>query len=261
MTTKTWLIVGIIIVSLVIFVFGKEAISYLSGSREYTREAVKDRIPPEFEISRLKSMLGKLDGGIEKRREALVEMQLQGESLEKEIGQRRKRLDEDDAILRKVAGMLEKKQDTYEIGGIAYSYAEVDTDAVIKAERFRQDKELLAAREKTLVQFTVAISDNRKILSDAEVERQRLANAVEQLEIRTTQLKTMNQIETGKERGKDQSLGKAYVSIQKAITELEHRLEKGERLFDIKKTGVQGIDYAKNTVRKSGMEAITEVLR
>ncbi|MFC1460982.1 hypothetical protein ACFLQR_00525 [Verrucomicrobiota bacterium] len=264
MNTRTFIIVGIVILCLAVFVFGKEAISYLSGAREYTRAAVKERIPPELEISRLNSMLSRLNKVIDKRKGALVDMQMQAESLEKEIKTRSKRLKEDDALLRKVAKMLAKGQEcknSYVIGGIAYSYAEVDADAKIKAERFRQDRELLAAREETLGHFSEAINDARKVLSDAEVERQGLANQVEGLGIRAERLKTQSQIEAGKDYTGGESLGKAYSSIQRGIADLERRLTKGERLFEIRKTGVAGIDYAQNTVQKSGLEALKEVLQ
>lgn len=261
MKLKTWIAVGVVVVCLALFVFGRETFSYFAGAREYTQAAVKNSVPAEFEISRLKAMLSKLDRTIAQRQEALVDMQLQAEGLEKEIRKRQANLVKDRKALEKAADLLEKKQDSYAIGSHAYTYAEVDTDARIKANRFRQDRELLAAREDTLAHFTGTINDSRKVLSDAQVERQRLANDVESLEIRATRLSARAQIEPGKEHGKDQSLGKAYVSIQKGIAELERRLEKGERLFEIKKSGVEGINYAKNTVKKSGLEAIAEVLQ
>lgn len=178
MNTKTLIIVGIVILSLALFVFGKEAISYLSGAREYTRDAVKERIPPELQISRQKSMLGKLDKVIEKRRGTSVDMQLQSERLQKEIQRRHKNLAGDRTALEKAAALLEKEQDSYVIGGLTYSYAEVDADARIKAERFRQDQELLAARETTLGRFADAVNDARRIVSDTDVERQGLARLI-----------------------------------------------------------------------------------
>ena len=60
MKPKTVVLIGAIIAVLAVFVFGKEAISYLAGAREYTKVAFKDRIPTELEISRLKAMLGSL---------------------------------------------------------------------------------------------------------------------------------------------------------------------------------------------------------
>ena len=258
---KTWIIVGTVVIGLIVFVFGKETVSYLSGARQYTKDVVKERIPTDIEIARLKNMLQRLDRVIEKRRGAMVDMQMQSESLEKEIKNRRKRLKEDDALLRKVARMLEKRQDSYDIGGIKYAYAEVDTDAQIKAERFRQDRELLVARGQTLIQLTVGINDARKVLSDAEVERQKLANAVEHLGIKAERLKTATNLETGKQYCRDQSLGKAYANIQQAISDLSRRLEKGERVFDMKKVSSAGIDYAKNSRKKSGLEALREALQ
>lgn len=260
MTAKTWIIVGIVIACLVVFIFGKETISYFGGARHYANAAVKDNIPPEFEIARLKSMLNRLDSVIEKRRSALVDMQLQAETLEKEIVNRKAKLAAEKAVLQRVAQMLAEKQDSYVIGGITYSFAEVDADAVIKAERFKQDQEMLAIREKTLVQFVPAINESRKMISNAEIERQQLGNAVDQLALRAAQFQTMSRIETGKDAS-GESLGKAYNDIQKAIGELEHRMEKGERILAMKKAGHDGINYADHSKKRTGLEALQEVLQ
>jgi len=261
MRLKTWLVIAAVAVCLGLFVFGRETCSYLAGTREYTKNAVKETMPPQFEVSRLKTMLSKLDCVIEKRRGGLVDMQLQAEALEKEIGNRRGDLVADRVALEKAAALLEDKQETYTIGGVKYAYAEVDADARVKAERFRQDMDMLAARENTLVQFVQAINDTRGVLSNAEVERQRLGNEIERLEIRAASLKTNSQVATERQAGKDTSLGTAYENIQKAVTELEHRLAKGERMIEFKRTGSTGINYAKNDVQQSGLEAIREVLQ
>ncbi|MCG2661715.1 MAG: hypothetical protein L6437_15895 [Kiritimatiellae bacterium] len=261
MTAKTLIIVGIVIACLVLFVFGKETMSYFLGARQYANTAIKESIPPEFEIARLKSMLNRLDTVIEKRRSALVEMQLQAEALEKEVENRKARLSNDKALLQRVAQMLAEKHESYVIGGITYSFAEVDADALIKAERFKQDKYLLIIRKKTLVQFGTAINDARKLISDAEVEKQKLANSVEYLAVRAKHFKTISQIDAGKELQSGQALGQSYTALQKAIGELEHKLEKGERLFDIIKTGTIGIDYVKNAPQKSGLDALREALQ
>jgi len=209
-------------------------------------------------------MLGRLDHVIEKRRAAMVDMQMQAESLEKEIADRRRRLKQDKTILRKVAGMLEGNQDcknSYVISGIRYSYRELDQDAVLKSRLFRQEKELLLARQETLAQFEEAINTARQVLSDAEIERARLADAVQNLGIRAESLKTATNLETGKQYASNQSLGKGYNDIHQAISDLGRRLEKGERLFDMKKVGTTGIDYAKNVRQQSGLDALREVLK
>jgi hypothetical protein len=190
-----------------------------------------------------------------------VDTQLQSEALEKELKDRRGRLAKDRLALEKAANLLQEKQEHYAIAGHTYTYAEVDADARIKSGRYEQDRELIAARESTLQECRAAATDAQKILSDAEVERQQLANAIELLDVRASRLSTKTQIETGKEHGKNQSLGKAYMDIQKGIAELEHRLEKGERLFAMRASGAEGIDYAQNEVSRSGLEAITEALK
>ena len=261
MRTKTWLCVSGVVVCLAIFVFGRETLSYLAGARECTGAVVKDMIPVEIEISRLKRMLTGLDGTVAKRRQALVEMQMQNESLEREIAGRCGTLASDRTALEKAKAMLEGGQESYVIGHFTYSHAEVNADARIKAERFRQDNELLAARQRTLAQSAAAINDSRKILSDAEVERQRLANSVQELEIRSGRLATMRQIDSRKKHGADSTLGKAYARVEESIADLERRLTKGERLFEIRKTGVDGINYARNDVHPSGLDALREVLQ
>ena len=256
------LIIGTVVIGcLAAFIFGKELVSYIAGSRHHARETVKEVIPPSFELSRLRSMLSGLDRAIEKRRSSLVDTQLQSEALEKELEERKVSLVQDRVALEKAAELLKDKQEQYKIVGHIYSYAEVDADARIKSGRFQQDKDLIAARAATLVECRAAMNDSQKILSDAEVERQRLANDIERLDVRATRLSTKTTIESGREHGKAESLGKTYVDIQKGIAELEHRLEKGERLFDMRKTGTDGIDYAKTSVQQSGLAAITEVLQ
>ena len=260
MTAKTWIIVGIVIVCLVIFIFGKETMSYFHGARQYANTSIKDSIPPEFEIARLKSMLTRLDSIIERRREALVEMQIQAENLEKEVKHRKTRLIEDRSLLARVADILAKKRDTYVIGDLSYSYAEIDADAVIKASRFKQDKDMLTIREETLAEFPVAINEARKTISDGEIERQRLANDVEQLALRAERYKTISQLDAGKDAA-GRTLGKSYADIQKSIAELGLRLEKGERILTNKRAVMPGINYAVISNKKSGLDALREALQ
>ena len=137
----------------------------------------------------------------------------------------------------------------------------MDSDARIKAERFRQDTELLAARESTLEQLNVMVGDVRKTVSDAEVERQRLADAVQGLEIRADSLTTVQRIDADREHASGASLGKAYKGIENAISDLDRRLTKSERLHEIRKAGTDGITYARNNAQQSGLIALREVLR
>ena len=261
MRLKTWLIVGGIALCLGLFVFGRETFSYLAGARQYTRDAVKNRIPTEIEVARLKSLLTGLDRAIDGRREALVDMQLQAEALEQEIAKRQQDLAADRAALEKAAALLEDRKETYMIGDYSYTYAEVDADARIKAERFQHDTDMLATRQDTLARSSATIIDTRAVLSNAEVERQKLADDIERLEIRAASLKTTGQIAADRQAGTGSSLGSAYEQIQTAVSELERRLTKGERLIDAKRTGSVGIEYAKRKNQQSGLAAIREALQ
>jgi len=115
MTTKTLTIIAAAVLGLAVLAFGKEAISYLSGALAHTWNTMKDTIPHDLEIPRLKSMLGKLDAAIERRRAALIDMQLQSERLEGEIKSLCQRLAADRAALEKAADLLEEEQDSYVI--------------------------------------------------------------------------------------------------------------------------------------------------
>ena len=195
---KLWLVIGAFLI-IILFVFGKETIAYFQGAQQYTNTYIKQRIPTDIEIARLKSMLAGLDAVIDRRREALVEVQIQAENMEKEVERRKARIGEDKILLAKVADMLAEKREAYDIGGIRYTYAEVDADAVIKAERFKQDKDMLTIREETLAEFPVAINEARKMISDGEIERQRLANNVKQLALRAERYKTVSQLDASQD--------------------------------------------------------------
>ena len=97
---KKYMIGASVALALFVFILGwSDARTYMSGARAYTKDAIKERIPTELEISRLRAMLTELDGAIEKRRSALVDLELEGEALEREIGRRRDRLTQDEALL------------------------------------------------------------------------------------------------------------------------------------------------------------------
>ena len=261
MKPKSMFIVALVVLGLAVFLFGKEAFSYLSGARRYARDTVKKRIPPELEISRLEAMLDRLDCVIGERRKALVDMQIRAAQLEEELSQRRERIEADKVVLSKAVALLENRQDSYVIGGVTYSHAEVDADARIKAQRFRQDKVLLVARQRTLELLSVAVTDAKKTVSDAEVERQQLANSVQLLTVRLESLTTASQVATDRAHDNGQSLGNAYRRIQQGIADLAHRLDTNERLLAMRKTGTAGIDYPDGSTRQSGLEALREVLQ
>ena len=98
MKARSMIVVGVVLVSITAILLGKETVSYLSGARGYAAGQLRERIPTGVEIARLRTMLDSLDRMIAKRREVLVELQLQAEGLENEVLERARRLGEDEIV-------------------------------------------------------------------------------------------------------------------------------------------------------------------
>lgn len=259
MKTRTLVTISSIIVVASLTVLGRRTLYYLAGVQQCAAQAVRDRIPVAVEIARLNSMLAKVDSTIERRRATLVDMQIETEALRAEVDKRCRQLTEDEVLLQEAAALLTKRQETYVIGRTEYSFGEVDADARIKAERFGQDRELLRGREKMLADAGIAVSETRETLSNAEVERQRLAGQVQALETRATQLKTRTDLDTKRTGlGHDSPLH-TFSDLERGISDLGKRLEKSKRLLDSRARDVAGITYTAPGI--SGLETIEEVLR
>jgi hypothetical protein len=254
------MVVSVVVVVAAVAVLGRESWSYLSAGLDVTRAEVKERIPLNVEIARLRALLSRLDREIYRRRGSLVEMEIRAEELQNELNVRERKLADDESVLRMARNLLKDRRSAYRIGGIEYSWAEVDRDAAIKAERFRQDKELLAEREDTLGEISVAMAQIRQLLSEAEVERMLLGNEVDKLETAAVRIQAQRNVDASVNPVTGRSAGRSYEDIRRGIEELSRRMARSERLLEIDRTALEGIPYAENA-SKSGLEVLEEVIK
>lgn len=211
-----------------ILFFGKDASSYFRTAKNNVRDAVKQEIPPEFEVSRVKGMVENLVPDIQQCMHVIAEQQVDIEHLQADIVRREDTLADQEKVLLSMSKDLENAQSQdIQYASRTYTSDEVARDLSHRFEKFKvakealeRDRKILRAREKGLVA-------NQKKLDNMLSAKQDLELQIVQLEAR---LKSIQAEEAVSELNFDDSqLAKAKA----AIRELNKSLDVKERMLDV----------------------------
>ena len=208
------------------FVFGRDAVSYLTTGADNVRDAVRSGVPVEFEIERARKGLEKLTPEIRKSLHVIAEQEVDIENLRKSIARQEEKLgDQEEAILTLSADL--KSGDTqFVYAKRTFKRKAVQKDLADRFNRFKvaedaveRDRNSLAAKQQALT----AMKDKlEKMLS----ERKDLAVEVDRLEAR---LRSVEAVETIAELEIDDSeLGR----LRSLVSSINKNLDVRERMVD-----------------------------
>ncbi len=181
---KKVLIVGALVVLVGGFLFGRDAVSYVSMGIEEIRASAQDCIPVEMQIRNARKQLEELDPVIEECTEQKYREALSVKRLEHEIAKAEEKLSKDRLEIGILKTHLEDGDQYVTYGGRSFSEEEVVADLTRRFERFKvaestvnTKRAILAEREKALA------SMDQKLAAMADAKNE-LALKIENLEAR-----------------------------------------------------------------------------
>src|SRR5690242_950870 len=109
---KKLLISGVGVGLLGLFLFGRDAASYVGTSLGWVKDSVKNAVPIEFEIKRARDMLKDLVPEIRTNMHLIAKEEVEAEKLKKQIAESTTKLDKDRAELMRLKGDLGSGRET-----------------------------------------------------------------------------------------------------------------------------------------------------
>lgn len=210
-----------------VFVFGRDALSYLRTAGESVKTAVKAEVPTEFEIQRIHDLLKNLIPDIRQCMHVIAEQQVDIEHLNDDIRDRDSALQKQEEVLLGMTQDLDSGQQTFRYAGQTYTADDVRKDLARRFDKFKvaresidRDKQILRARE-------VALKANQDRLEGMLGAKQDLEVDLAQLEAR---FKSIQAAETVSDLAFDDS---QLSQVKQAIRDLNKQLDVKERMLDV----------------------------
>ena len=232
------------------FVFGRDVWSYARTWGATVRDAVKREVPVEFQVERARDLVEKLVPDIRDCIHKIAEQQVDIEHRSREIAQRDEELGRQKQVILTLRSDLESGSGTFKYASRTYTETQVKRDLALRFERFKvaeesigRDKQILAAREKTL-------RANEEKLDTLLASKKELEVQIEQLDAR---LKTVQAAQAASNLNFDDS---RLARAKKLIGELNKQLDVQVKMLDAEGKFAELIPI--ETEPKPNVENVTE---
>ena len=214
------------IVTLGVFVFGRDVLSYAKTWGSTVREAVKAEVPLEFEVQRANELVKDLIPDIRHCMHVIAEQQVEVEDVSKQVAQREQDLSSQKEAILTLRTDLDSGESTFRYASRSFTREEVQRDVAKRFERYKIAQETLGREKQILRAREQALEANQDKLEGMLVAKKDLEVQVEQLEAR---LKAIQAAETVSELHVDDT---QLARAKKLIRELNKQLDVKEKLLD-----------------------------
>lgn len=213
---------------LVVAVVGGLAVVALRGTRlySYARQGaedvsawVKDQIPPENEIKRLRSEVKQLDQDVLKIAEQLARENVEVRDLRQTVAELRAKQAEQKEILRARGAAIKNATENVSFGGRSLSVTQAKAELEEAVNRYATNQKTLAALEQTLASRERTRDALEKQLDTLKYQKKELAGAIDALEAEINLLK-LQQMES-----KYQNDNTRLASIKESIREMRKTID------------------------------------
>lgn len=206
-------------------VFGSDLVSYVRSSAHSVSLAVKDDVPVDFQIRRVRDLLDDSVPEMQKNIRLMAEQEVDIASMKTDIAQCRQSLDDEKARLQKLRDALASPLSSFTFGEITYTRGQLTEELAQSFDDYKQAEaaleqkiQLLDTRQKALAEETVA-------LERANTQRAALQAQVDALEGRY-------HLEQATASGTDLSIDSSKLAqAQQAVTDLRRQLDVSEQVL------------------------------
>jgi len=227
-------IAGVLLVG--VLLFGGDALSYLSSSAKSVRAAVKESVPPEFELRRARDLLEQILPEMQANIRLIAEEEVEIESLRAEIQQAEVALAKERSRVNRLRELLRTQQAAYRLGGYEYSREQVMEELARRFEQLKEAEAILAAKRRLLRNREQSLRAAMQMLERTRTQKARLEAQIESLE---AQWRLVKAASAGSRFQIDRS---KLAQTEKLIREIKKRLDVAERMLAHEARFVQAIE-------------------
>lgn len=162
--------------------FGTNLGSYVFSGGKAVRQAVADSVPIEFELRRAKDMIDELIPEMHANIRLVAQEEVEIEALEIELVDARLRCEDQRNKLVRLRDALRTEQVSYTLVGQTYSRTQLKTEMNRRLETCRNAEDLLAGKEKLLVNRRAALHAALHHLGEMRQAKEELGGQVAAME-------------------------------------------------------------------------------
>jgi hypothetical protein len=206
-------------------VFGSDLVSYVRSSCSTISTAVKDNIPVDFQIRRVRDLLDDSVPEMQKNIRLMAEQEVDISSMKTDIVQCRQSLDQEKRRLQKLRDALATSQSSFTFGELTYTREQLTEELAQSFDSYKQAEaaleqkaQLLDTRQKALAEETVA-------MERTNAQRAALQSQADALEGR---YRLVQATASGTDLSIDSS---KLAQAQQAMTDLQHQLDVSEQVL------------------------------
>jgi peptidoglycan hydrolase CwlO-like protein len=210
------------------FLFGENAMNYVSTMATSVKDSVRGQIPIEFELKRAEGLIADIAPQIQQCKLEVARQEVQLEGLTDDIDRLERDVARGERKLKAGADLLASNGEatTYQLAGTTCSRERVEMDLERTFEAYKSNSELLTNKKALIERQTKAVAAARSKLDAVRAEEARLRDLIGQLKTQKAQIDAM--AASSKSFTLDDSaLGQA----KKVLTEVKERLDVAQRML------------------------------
>lgn len=219
---------GVLGVAALGLIFGTNAPSYLRSAVTTARNNIKNSVPVEFEINRLRQDIENLDQGMKGQLQFVAREEQEIKNLKQDLASNKAKLADEEKTILTLRKMI--SDDNLKLAGNANpSYTEKDVrgDLIQKFENYQRLEKIVAQQERTLRSREELVVKALDQLQNLKTKKKELVSKIDAIE---AQIKANAAAEAPGYVPVDKS---ALSAIEKSINELEKRVEIETRERDL----------------------------
>lgn len=212
-----------------VFLFGRDAVSYVGTSADMIKSSVKDSVSTEFQIERARKMIASLEPEIRKNMHVIAREEVEVERLAKQIERLEQKVAKGQDELQQLTADLSSGKSVFYYAGRRYNQNQVRVDLANRLQRVK-------TTDGTLVNLSKVLNARENSLSAARQKLEEMLGAKRQLLVEVENLEARQRlVEVGKaasefQTGIDDS---RLARTRDLIDDIRTRIEVDERMVDV----------------------------
>ncbi len=209
-----------------LFLFGRDAASYVTTSWGRLKDSVKSSVPVSFEIDRARKMVKDLTPDIQRNMHVIAQEEVQVDQLTQQIADAEKKLAKDRDGLTRLEADASSAKATFVYASRTYTSDQVKADLANRFERFKTAEATLASLKQISQARQKSLDAARQKLEGMLAAKRQLEVDVENLEARQKMVEVAQT--TSNYQFDDSQLGQA----KELVTDLRTRLQVAEKMVN-----------------------------
>ena len=206
--------------------FGPDVVSYATTSRRAIRDAIKDQVPIEFELRRVRTLIDAVMPELHANMKLVAKEEVEIDALAAEVARTSEALAAEKRRMATLASALKSGPGPYQFDRVAYTRDQVEKDLARRFERYQSTEVVLAGRAKLLATRRQSLQVAMDKLRKTQGSKAMLEDQVAAIE---AQFRVIQAAQSTSELHLDES---KLAQAGRVLAEVKKRLEVSQRVLD-----------------------------